>query len=1037
MALDNERIEQRSSAARVVLVVQAGADRAQALAGLLRGLPSDAAALALLPPGEIRALRGAFGGLVETARDGLTLRPGLVVAVPADAIVLAHGGRLRVLRDMVDEGGAERIDRLLASLAALPAPRIVFLRLGAASGGGRSALALQEAGGRIVVEGENGDPFARAADLRGPIGTALAATRGYLGAGVAPPFALDAASRDPSMPQRPFGPLGCDARLDALSEALPPLVKAAGARGRPLRIWVQGCDTPELAYAVAVRALEAAAGSHAAPPPEVIVTDSDLARLDRARAGILPPDLSERADPTRLAQHFRSTGTGWQPHCALRARLSFMRFETRTPGLARMDAVVRGDGVSGVPRSDGLLAAHAALVEGGLLIPAPGDVPPAGMFRGTPGTSSPWRRRGPPPDPAREADGLAIELDSARAGTIELGRMLRGALDDLQNLVAGADLTAVILDDDLRLQRATEAAGRLLRLGVGDMGRPVGETPAADADPAIVDEARGVIERHVPAQALLEIAGRSYARRLLPYRTDGDRVMGVVAVFNDVTDLQLSERAADAARGYARTLVQTTCEPFVALDAAGRVVEASAAFLEAFGYREDEVMDRALMEVDGGAWRGPALEAALIGTAAGAPPVTGLRVEHGIGRAAGRRLRVNLRRTAEHAPGGALILMAVRDVTEHERQRERLVEQDVRIAALTETAGGAVLTIDGAGRIVEAGTAAAVMFDHPPDALLGRRINLVLPDGGVEAFRRALVAPGRRIAVDGLRRDGVRLPLDLAVDAVRADGEERLTGVLRDLSAELVRQEELRRLRAMEAIGRLTGGVAHDFGNLLTVIGGNLGLVDAGPLSGRDRARLAEARDAVAIGAQLTRQLLSLGGGAAQPPAVRTDVNAAAAAAAELARLSLRPGIALELCPSDAAWLARADGADLRAALLNLMLNASDAMPSGGRLRIETRNLNLSRAEAALHVDARAGAFAVVSVRDDGLGMSPEVRGRATEPFYTTKPEGRGTGLGLSTAYAFARRTGGFLTIDSAPGAGTTVTLHLPQAAGDGTETEA
>jgi hypothetical protein len=283
MALDNERIEQRSSAARVVLVVQAGADRAQALAGLLRGLPSDAAALALLPPGEIRALRGAFGGLVETARDGLTLRPGLVVAVPADAIVLAHGGRLRVLRDMVDEGGAERIDRLLASLAALPAPRIVFLRLGAASGGGRSALALQEAGGRIVVEGENGDPFARAADLRGPIGTALAATRGYLGAGVAPPFALDAASRDPSMPQRPFGPLGCDARLDALSEALPPLVKAAGARGRPLRIWVQGCDTPELAYAVAVRALEAAAGSHAAPPPEVIVTDSDPARLDRAR----------------------------------------------------------------------------------------------------------------------------------------------------------------------------------------------------------------------------------------------------------------------------------------------------------------------------------------------------------------------------------------------------------------------------------------------------------------------------------------------------------------------------------------------------------------------------------------------------------------------------------------------------------------------------------------------------------------------------------------------------------------------------------
>jgi PAS domain S-box-containing protein len=1039
MALDETPIDLRPSFVRVVAVMLAGTDRSAAVAALLRDLPADAAALALMPPEGIERLQALLGTDLETARDGVALQPGRMLAAPPDAIVAARGGRLRVSRDMVDEGGADRLDRLLASLTDPPGPRVVFLRLGAASvpaPDARSAEALRAAGGRIVVEGDDDDPWARVADLRGSVETALTAARGYL-----EPESPTAPAPDPAEERAraggATGPLGRDVALDALSRRLTGLARAAAADGRALRLWVQGCAKPELPYAAAIRALEAVAELGDVPAaPEVIVTDADRGRLARARAGTFPPELAGRADPARLAQHFRPSKDGWAPHCALRSRLSFVRSEGGAiPALARMDAVIRtgtGGEASLEARHAAVAAAHSALVEDGLLLIPRGDAPPpAALFAPDEDGGPCWRRVGPPAEPGHDAAGLALELAAIRSEMGEIGRMLRGTLDDLQNLVTSTGLAAVILDDALRVVRATDASGRLLRLDIGDVGRPVVETAIPDVDPDLIDEAVRVLARHAPAQTLLELDGRAYARRVLPYRTDGDRVRGVVVVFSDVTELRLRERAAEAARGYARALVQTTREPFAALDGTGRVVEVSAAFLESFGYDQGIVLNRPLREIDGGAWRAPALERALAGMEDDGAPVTGLRVEHDFGRTGRRRLLVNLRRTHGPDPAGPLVLMAIQDVTEQERQAERLTEQDARIAALTEAVGGAVLTVDAAGRIVEAGMAAALMFGHVPDALLGRPIDLVLPaetGGGVEAFRRALAAPGRRIAVEGRRADGVRLALDLAVDAMRADGRTLLTGVLHDLSAELVRQEELRRLRAMEAIGRLTGGVAHDFGNLLTVIDGNLAMIEATTLSERDGARLSEARDAVALGTQLTRQILSLGGGDGRAALAPTAVNVAAEAAADLARLSLRPGIALELRLSEAVGTVRADDAALRSALLNLMLNALDAMPAGGRLRLSTGTTVLTREDAALHSGVRAGAFAVLSVRDDGLGMSPDVRDRATEPFFTTKPAGEGTGLGLSTAYAFARHAGGFLTIESAPAQGTRVALHLPLA---------
>lgn len=269
-------------------------------------------------------------------------------------------------------------------------------------------------------------------------------------------------------------------------------------------------------------------------------------------------------------------------------------------------------------------------------------------------------------------------------------------------------------------------------------------------------------------------------------------------------------------------------------------------------------------------------------------------------------------------------------------------------------------------------------------------------------------------------RDQATILRDDAGNAVR------MIGSMIDVTSEREMQEQLRQAQRLEAVGQLTGGVAHDFNNLLTVIVGCAEIL-ADDLADRPEAyRLASScLTAAERGAELTNRLLAFARKQPLKP-VDTDVTCIVAGIENLLGRTLGGAIELTIEETVGVCAARLDPGQLEVALINLAVNARDAMPDGGRLTFATANRTLGQAEARSH-DVAPGAYVCITVADTGTGMDRDVARRAFEPFFTTKEFGKGSGLGLSLVYGFARQSGGFATIDSTPGVGTTVTLCFPR----------
>ena len=298
------------------------------------------------------------------------------------------------------------------------------------------------------------------------------------------------------------------------------------------------------------------------------------------------------------------------------------------------------------------------------------------------------------------------------------------------------------------------------------------------------------------------------------------------------------------------------------------------------------------------------------------------------------------------------------------------------------------------------------------------------PDGTPLSFPGVLLDVEKRRAVEQER--------DRAAAALRALNEtleQRVT----ERTAELMRTEEaLRQAQKMEAVGQLTGGIAHDFNNLLTAITGGLDLLQMRLAQGRtaDAARYIDmAQGAAKRAAALTHRLLAFSRRQTLAPK-STDVNRLVAGLEDLIRRTVGPAIRVETVMAAGLWNTLVDPGQLENAVLNLCINARDAMPDGGAIVIETGNVSFDRAGAASG-DLPPGRYVTVSVSDDGLGMPPDVVARAFDPFFTTKPIGQGTGLGLSMIYGFARQSGGQVRIYSEVGKGTRVCLYLPRHAGE------
>ena len=247
-------------------------------------------------------------------------------------------------------------------------------------------------------------------------------------------------------------------------------------------------------------------------------------------------------------------------------------------------------------------------------------------------------------------------------------------------------------------------------------------------------------------------------------------------------------------------------------------------------------------------------------------------------------------------------------------------------------------------------------------------------------------------------------------------------------------EESLRHLQKIEALGQLTGGIAHDFNNLLQVILGSLDLaqhrLNRGDVITAECGweQLQAAVRGAERAAMLTQQLLAFA--RRQPLAPQTlDLNRLVTSMSEMLRRTLGETIAIETVLAGGLWSVSADSNQLENAIINLAVNARDAMPNGGRLTIETANASLDEAYARTHEEVTAGQYVMLAISDNGVGMTGEVLGQAFEPFFTTKELGQGTGLGLSQVYGFIKQSGGHIKIYSEPGQGTTVKMYLPRLA--------
>jgi len=385
-------------------------------------------------------------------------------------------------------------------------------------------------------------------------------------------------------------------------------------------------------------------------------------------------------------------------------------------------------------------------------------------------------------------------------------------------------------------------------------------------------------------------------------------------------------------------------------------------------------------------------------------------------------------------------------IRERNEALERLRETQERNRQLVESvASFAIIMLDRQGYVTNWSLGTERITGYTTQEIVGKHVSIFyLPEDQIDWVSRALEIAARENRYETeawqVRKDGSRFWTSVVIHPVTDEAGQSIgfSKVTRDITARREHEEELQQVRAalaqaqkMEAVGQLTGGIAHDFNNLLTTVLGNIELLelDGQKDDKRFRRLLGSARRSAERGAALTQRLLAFSRRQALRPQ-NTDINRLVGAMSELLRSTLGKAIEIETALAGDLWRVFVDANQLESALLNLAVNARDAMPAGGKLRVETGNTYLDEAYAAAHPELTPGQYVMLAVIDTGTGMSDETVARAAEPFFTTKPVGEGTGLGLSQVYGFVGQSKGHIKISSELGVRTTVEIYFPRYVG-------
>ncbi|HYJ78778.1 MAG TPA: PAS domain S-box protein, partial [Longimicrobiaceae bacterium] len=519
----------------------------------------------------------------------------------------------------------------------------------------------------------------------------------------------------------------------------------------------------------------------------------------------------------------------------------------------------------------------------------------------------------------------------------------------------------------------------------------------------------------------------------------------------EVEQRAMTEAGLRESEALFRTVVENLHEAVLLTDLRGVVTFASARVADVTGYAPEELVGRRAGEL----MLSPAELAASDRRLEARGRGESARWEVPITRKDGTTAWVEAIGTAILNEAGETVggLDAVADVTERRRAAQELQAVQERFRMMVETVRDyAIVALDPDGYVVSWNAGAERITGYAAEEILGRRISVFyapeeVAAGAVEATLAETLREGR-CELDGwrVRRDGSRFWANTVITPLRGEQGELLgfTAVTRDLTdrrtaAEALRasEEQLRHAQKLEAVGRLAGGIAHDFNNVLMAVGGHVQLLRRRTAED-DPARhsLEEIKKGVDRAAALVAQLLAFSRRQVMQPRVLELRRVVGEMEGMLDRL-IGAHVALSLRLDPATPWVRADAGQLEQVVLNLVVNARDAVAGGGSIRVETGAAELTPADAARHPFLRPGRYASLTVVDDGCGMDAATLELAFEPFFTTKEPGKGTGLGLSTVYGIVKQSGGYVIGESVPGVGTTFRVYLPPVEAPAARTQA
>jgi two-component system cell cycle sensor histidine kinase/response regulator CckA len=600
-------------------------------------------------------------------------------------------------------------------------------------------------------------------------------------------------------------------------------------------------------------------------------------------------------------------------------------------------------------------------------------------------------------------------------------------------------------DADSRFLRINRATAQ--RFGLKDPADAIGKTDfdvfASEHAQAAWNDERAILETGQPVVDKEELErwpdrpSAWVSTTKMPLRDEAGRVIGTFGVSRDITERKLAQLELEHSRErFERIFHRAPVAMALSAQDDGRILDVNDEYVELLGYGRDELVGHTSLEV--GIWLDrrdyDAMER--VATERRAVREYQLRLRAKDGRI--RAVRASFQ--ALQLDDRPVLLAAFTDITERREAERRLEESESRFRTAFMTGSDAhVIAGRDDGRIYEVNDQFTAMFGYRRDEAVGRtahELGLWARPEARQEMLALLAAHGqvRNLEVMARRKDGETFPVFFSASELAIGDPPLLLVLVRDVtelrrSTEALRslEEQFRQAQRLEAVGRLAGGVAHDFNNVLTAITGtcDLLLLDLAP-GDRRREDVEDIKKAAERATTLTRQLLAFS--RRQVLQAQTlDLNAVVRALEKMLPRLLGEDVQLTLSLAPDLGAVHADPGQIDQVLVNLAVNARDAMPEGGRLTIETANVELDETYAREHAGVVAGPHVALMVTDTGVGMDAEIQSHIFEPFFTTKGEGKGTGLGLSTVHGIVTQSGGTVWVYSEPGRGTTLKIYLPR----------